>query len=95
MSYDLLCLSVQYSELIYQRHKRRGSGLGKSECTLLFGGHPALNGLFASGYPISRSHIDRFHWHTGRHWGKLPTIPYRDHSSWLDVFALYVVSILI
>ena len=62
---------------------------------LSFGGDPALNGLFAPGYPIPRSHIDRFHWHSDRHWIELPTIPNRDHSSWLDVFAFYDVSVLV
>jgi len=62
---------------------------------LLFGGDPTLNRLFAPGYPISRSHIVRFHWHISRHRIELPTIPNRGHSSWLDVFAFYDVSILV
>lgn len=63
-------------------------------CTLI-GGDPALNGLFAPGYPIPCSHIDRFHRHSDRHWIELPTIPNRHHPSWLDVFAFYDVSVLV
>jgi hypothetical protein len=47
------------------------------------------------GYPICRSHIVLFPRHSHRHWIELSPILNRHHSSWLDVFEVYGVSVLI